>query len=69
MDAVLEKERQELLKSQENEEEDGPKRFGSMNCIICMDNFTNLTATACGKHSSAFFVNHVLIVSRTSFLP
>ncbi|PSK43083.1 hypothetical protein B9Z65_7037 [Elsinoe australis] len=28
MDAVLEKERQELLKSQENEGEDGPKRFG-----------------------------------------
>ncbi|KAG8631393.1 hypothetical protein KVT40_000533 [Elsinoe batatas] len=48
MEAVLEQERQELVKSQQKDDEDGPKPFGKMSCIICMDNFTDVTATACG---------------------
>ncbi|KAF2225814.1 hypothetical protein BDZ85DRAFT_294255 [Elsinoe ampelina] len=48
MEAVLEQERQELVKSQQKDDEDGPKPFGKMSCIICMDTFTDVTATACG---------------------
>lgn len=46
---LLDKERVDLVKTQQNKNGDEtPKRFGEMNCIICLDNFTNLTATACG---------------------
>ena len=46
---LLGKERTELVKTQQGgDDDDGPKSFGKMSCIICLDNFTNLTATACG---------------------
>ncbi|KAF4551306.1 Hypothetical protein D9617_14g077630 [Elsinoe fawcettii] len=41
IEAALEKERQELVKSQQKDSEDEPKSFGKMSCIICMDNFTD----------------------------
>jgi len=48
--ALLEKEREELVKTQlgQDGDDDKPKRFNDMTCIICLDNFTNVTTTACG---------------------
>lgn len=48
--ALLEKEREELVKTQlgNNGEDEKPKKFNEMTCIICLDNFTNVTTTACG---------------------
>ncbi|PNS19279.1 hypothetical protein CAC42_2456 [Sphaceloma murrayae] len=49
MEVLLERERQELVQLQQGKEnEEAPKPLGRINCIICMDNFTDLTATACG---------------------
>lgn len=45
--AILQKEREELVRKQQ--EDDQPKRFGEMTCIICLDTFTNVTVTACGE--------------------
>ena len=48
-EALLDKERADLVKTQQSKDgSDKSKTFGQMNCIICLDNFTNLTATACG---------------------
>jgi len=46
--AILEKERAELVQTQRGDDEDQPKSFGKITCMICLDNFTNLTTTACG---------------------
>ncbi|GAB7339556.1 hypothetical protein MBLNU457_6165t1 [Dothideomycetes sp. NU457] len=46
--AILEKERAELVQTQRGDDEDQPKSFGQITCMICLDNFTNLTTTACG---------------------
>lgn len=43
---LLQKEREDLVKSQN--ENNNVTKFGDMSCIICMDNFTDITATACG---------------------
>lgn len=45
--SILQIEREELIKSQ-RDADDGPLKFSEMNCIICMDNYTDLTATPCG---------------------
>ncbi|GAM90583.1 hypothetical protein ANO11243_086280 [Dothideomycetidae sp. 11243] len=49
---ILKKEQEELLTLQRARDDAEPKSFGEMNCIICMDNFTDLTATPCGKLSA-----------------
>lgn len=47
--ALLGEQQEELVKTQQRKEGDEKaKRLGEMNCIICLDNFTNLTATVCG---------------------
>ena len=39
----------ESVQAQEPEQK-GPFKFGQLQCVICMDNMTNMTATQCGKH-------------------
>jgi len=46
--AILEKEREELVHTQKGDDADQPKPIGKITCMICLDNFTNLTTTACG---------------------
>lgn len=49
-DPVSTARRKSLIKLQQAAEDDSqPKSFGKMTCIICLDNFTNVTATACGR--------------------
>ena len=51
-DAELLKAQQlEALKSQQSRD-DGPVKIGKRTCIICLENYTNATTSACGK--SAF---------------
>ncbi|KAF2148186.1 hypothetical protein K461DRAFT_58020 [Myriangium duriaei CBS 260.36] len=50
--AMLKKEREDLVTSQKPDDDSAPKSFGEMTCIICMDNFTDLTATPCGEFST-----------------
>lgn len=44
---VLERERQELVKKQ-REESDKPVRLNDLNCMICLERFTNMSVTHCG---------------------
>ena len=45
---VLQKQREDAVKAQAKPEET-ITTFNSFNCVICMDNPTDLTATACGR--------------------
>ncbi len=45
---TLQKQRQDAVKSQTKPEEQ-PTTFNTFTCVICMDNPTDLTATACGR--------------------
>ncbi|CAI6332707.1 unnamed protein product [Periconia digitata] len=45
--AVLQKQREEAIKAQQKPEEKATT-FRNINCVICMDTPTNLTATSCG---------------------
>ncbi|KAF7189047.1 E3 ubiquitin-protein ligase complex slx8-rfp subunit slx8 [Pseudocercospora fuligena] len=48
-DELLQAQQQETIKAQQAaEESSGPQRIGKRQCIICMENYTNCTATACG---------------------
>ncbi|KXT01561.1 hypothetical protein AC578_6342 [Pseudocercospora eumusae] len=48
-DELLQAQQQETIKTQQAaEESSGPQRIGKRQCIICMENYTNCTATACG---------------------
>lgn len=54
---VLEKQRQQAVKSQAKPEET-LTTFNTLNCVICMDRPTDITATACGTYAdSAPFQN------------
>jgi hypothetical protein len=44
---VLQKQREDAVKSQAKQEEK-PTTFNTFSCVICMDQPTDLTATACG---------------------
>jgi hypothetical protein len=46
---VLQKQREDAVKAQAKPEET-VTTFNSFNCVICMDNPTDLTATTCGKN-------------------
>jgi hypothetical protein len=39
---------QQAIQAQQEDERTGPLRIGSRQCIICMENYTNCTATSCG---------------------
>jgi L-lactate dehydrogenase len=51
---VLQKQRQDAIKSQAKPEEK-PTTFNTFNCVICMDMPTDLTATACGQFGRITF--------------
>jgi hypothetical protein len=48
---VLQKQREDAVKSQAKQEEK-PTTFNTFSCVICMDQPTDLTATACGTYGS-----------------
>lgn len=48
-DQLLQAQQQEVIKAQQAAQEStGPQRIGKRQCIICMENYTNCTATSCG---------------------
>jgi hypothetical protein len=47
--AILQKQREDAVKAQAKPEETHTT-FNNINCVICMDNPTDLTATACGMY-------------------
>ena len=51
---TLQKQREDAVKSQTKPEEQ-PTTFNTFTCVICMDNPTDLTATACGMFSDIIF--------------
>ncbi|KAJ4305779.1 hypothetical protein N0V90_001311 [Kalmusia sp. IMI 367209] len=57
---VLQKQREEAVKAQTRPEEKAAT-FNTINCVICMDTPTDLTATACGMSTPFCFVASVLI--------
>lgn len=46
---LLQAQQQEAIRAQQAVDENGPQRIGKRQCIICMENYTNCTATVCGK--------------------
>lgn len=46
---ILEKQRIATVKAQQ-EQADKPVTFSTLQCIICMESMTNVTATHCGKN-------------------
>ena len=49
---LLEQQSKALREAQRTDDSSGPKSFSAMTCIICMDNYTDLTATPCGGYFS-----------------
>ena len=47
---MLQAQQADALKMQETSKEDAVVRIGKRNCIICLENYTNATTAACGKH-------------------
>lgn len=55
---LLQAQQQEAIRSQQQATEDAvPQKIGQRSCIICLENFTNATATSCGH----FFCHECLI--------
>ncbi|KAF2818619.1 hypothetical protein CC86DRAFT_460949 [Ophiobolus disseminans] len=57
---LLQKQREDAVKSQTRPEEK-PTTFNTFTCVICMDNPTDLTATACGHLFCHTCLNEALI--------
>jgi hypothetical protein len=45
---LLQAQQKATIKAQQEEVAAGPQKIGKRQCIICMENLTNATATACG---------------------
>lgn len=57
---LLQAQQQEAIRTQQQATEDAiPQKIGQRSCIICLENFTNCTATACGH----FFCHECLITA------
>lgn len=41
---------QATIRAQQAEVDAGPQKIGKLQCIICMESYTNATATACGMY-------------------
>lgn len=41
---------QATIRAQQAEVDAGPKKLGKLQCIICMESYTDATATACGRN-------------------
>lgn len=50
---VLQAQQREVIQVQRAGEDGGPHRIGQRQCVICMENFTNITATHCGKSAGS----------------
>lgn len=48
---MRQQQQQATIRQQQAEVDAGPQKIGSLQCIICMDSYTNATATACGLSS------------------
>lgn len=48
------KRQEELIKQQNKDESSRPVKLAEFQCIVCMDNPTDLTVTHCGKYSKSF---------------
>lgn len=46
---VLKQKELERAVQGQQQENSGPQRLGKLTCIICLENFTNMTTTVCGK--------------------
>lgn len=46
---LREKQTEDLVKAQQEDEGEKHKGFKELTCMICMDTFTNMTATHCGR--------------------
>jgi hypothetical protein len=46
--ALLKKQREDLIKQQQKEEREKPRKLATYQCIICLDKPKDLTATSCG---------------------
>lgn len=44
----LQQQQRDAIKQQQSEQDEGPQKIGKRQCIICMEKFTNCTATSCG---------------------
>jgi hypothetical protein len=47
---LLQAQQADALKMQKTNKEDAVVKIGKRNCIICLENYTNATTAACGKH-------------------
>lgn len=46
---ALQKQQEMAIKAQRKEESDKPLKLSSLQCIICLENMTDITATSCGE--------------------
>jgi hypothetical protein len=51
-EAMKKREQEEAIKKQNEEEANRPVKLAEFQCIICMDNPTDLTVTHCGMYPS-----------------
>lgn len=49
LDKVLETQQEKVIKAQREEQGDRPAKLTGLQCIICLETMTNVTATHCGK--------------------
>ena len=52
LDKVLERQQEKAIKAQREAQGDQPVRLAGLQCIICLETMTNITATHCGKFAS-----------------
>jgi hypothetical protein len=53
---TLQKQREEQVKAQGGKPEDAePPKLNKLQCVICMDSFTDMTATSCGTFNNFIF--------------
>ncbi len=57
-EALKAKQQAEMITKQNQEEATKPVKLAEFQCIICMDNPTDLTVTFCGMYS--FIHSHIL---------
>lgn len=58
----LQQQQRDAIKQQQSEQDEGPQKIGKRQCIICMEKFTNCTATSCGEFPFCLDICDVLTV-------
>lgn len=67
-EALKAKQQADLIREQNQAEANKPVRLAEFQCIICMDNPTDLTVTHCGMQICSYCVLEMLTISRASLL-